>query len=135
MATVAGDCLEIRVSHPKLGEHVFYPKANEGNTFDPGGIRTNDDASMVSGDGQGIWQKNRVLGYFEALVANDMTTRKDWMFAKKLAGSPVEGSYTISFINGTTWGVNGMPVGDIAPDTNAGTFTLKVAFSGEVNEL
>lgn len=135
MATTGGDWLEIRVSHPTLGEHVFYPKANEGNTFDPGGIRTNDDANQVSGDGQSIYQMNRVRGFLEVTVANDMNTRQDFIFAKNLGASPVEASYVASHINGSTWGFNGKPVGDIQVDSNASTFTLKVAFSGDPNKL
>lgn len=135
MATVGGDFLEVRVKHPVLGEHVFYPKSNEGNTFDPGGIRTNDDANQVSGDGQAIWQMNRVRGYLELVIANDMTTREDWLFARRLSSSPVEGSYVASHINGTSWGFNGKPVGDIQVDSNAATFTLKIAFSGDVNKI
>lgn len=127
MATVGGDILEVRVSHPTLGDHVFYPKANEGNTFDPGGIRSDDDASRISGDGQPIWQMNRVRGSFEMVVADDMNEREDSLFAKELHGSPVDGTWTISLINGTIWGMVGRPVGDLNVDTNASTFTLKVA--------
>ena len=135
MATVGGDCLELRVNHPVLGEHVFYPKAYEGFTFDPGGIRTNDDVNQVSGDGLSIYQMNRVRGYLELVIANDMNTREDWTFAKRLGASPVEASFVASFINGTSWGFNGKPVGDIQVDTNAATFTMKIAFSGDPNRL
>jgi hypothetical protein len=43
---VHGDILEVTYNHPTLGSGVFYPKANEGNKFDPGGFRNNDDASL-----------------------------------------------------------------------------------------
>lgn len=135
MATTGGDWLEIRVSHPTLGEHVFYPKANEGNTFDPGGVRTNDDANQISGDRQAIWQLNLTRGFLETVVANDMRTRQDFIFAKSLAGNPDDASYVASHINGSTWGFTGRPVGDIQADSNASTFTLKVAFSGDPNKL
>jgi hypothetical protein len=135
MATVGGDWLEIKASHPTLGEHVFYPKANDGNTFDPGGIRTNDDVNQVTGSGQAIWQKNMTRGFLEVVVENDMNTRQDWLFAKNLAASPVEASFVASHSNGSIWGISGMPVGDIAPDTNASTFTLKIAFSGKANKI
>lgn len=135
MATVGGDFLEIRVNHPTLGEHVFYPKSNEGNTFDPGGFRSNDDANQVTANGaEMIRQINRVRGFLETVVANDANTREDVMFAKKLGASPVEASYVASHANGTTWGFNGFPVGDLNVDTNAATFTLKLAFV-EANRL
>jgi hypothetical protein len=127
MSTVGGDLLEIRASHPTLGNHVFYPKSNEGNTIDPGGVRTGDDVNMISGDGQPIWQKNLVRGHVEVVVANDVNTRKDMNFAAALAKSPVPADFTFSHISGVTWGLTGMPVGDIAPDLNVSTFTLKIA--------
>ena len=44
-----GDITEVTFNHPTIGQGVFFPKANEGNTFDQGGIRTSDDASIISG--------------------------------------------------------------------------------------
>lgn len=135
MATVGGDWLEIKVNHPTLGEHTFYPKSNEGSTFDPGGVRTNDDANQISSDRQGIWQKNIARGFIELTIANDATGREDWLFIKKLTASPAEGSYTCSHIGGSIWGFNGMPVGDIAPDFNTATMTIKIGISGDPNRL
>jgi len=127
MASNGGDILEVRYSNPDLGDGVFYPKANEGNTLDLGGYRTGDDANMISGDGQPIYQTNLQRGFFEMVVANDMNERNDAFVASQLAASSKETNWTISHINGTVWGVTGKPVGDIQPDTNAATFTLKVS--------
>ena len=129
MATGAGDWLEIRVTHPTLGPHTFYPKANEGNNFDKGGIRTNDDASQIAGSGEMIYQMNQVRGSLEITCADDANVRKDSDFANALSASPVEASWVCSHINGSTWGFNGKPVGDIVTDTNAGTFAMKLAFA------
>lgn len=126
MAT-GGDIIEIRYSHPTLGQGVFFPIANQGNTFDIGGIRTADDANMISGSGEPVWQLNRVRGHFECLVENDMNVRNDAKIASDLAASPVVADWTVSVINGTVWSGSGKPVGDIAPDVNASTFTLKIA--------
>lgn len=127
MSTTGGDLIEIRVSHPTLGGHVFYPKSNEGNTIDPGGVRNSDDANMISGDGQPIWQKNLVRGFIEAVVANDVNTRKDFLFVKELSKSNVSADFTFSHRSGITWGLTGQPVGDIGADLNVSTFTLKIA--------
>lgn len=135
MATIGGDWLEIKVNHPTLGEHTFYPKSNEGSTFDPGGIRTNDDANQVTGAQEAIWQKNMARGFLEVVIANDPNSREDWLFANNLTASPVDASYTASHIGGTIWGFNGMPVGDVAPDFNAATMTLKIAITGKPNRL
>ena len=125
--TTAGDFTEITYSHPTLGSGSFFPKANEGNTLDEGGLRNNDDANQIDGGGNLIVQKNRVRGSFEIVCANDMNTRNDVSKAKALAASPVSADWTISHTNGTVWAGNGTIVGDIQTDTNAGTFTLKVA--------
>lgn len=126
--TLGGDFIEVRVSHPTLGDHTFYPKSNEGNTFDPGGVRAVDDANMITGNGaETIDQLNRVRSSFEIVCANDMNEREDSQFAAALGGDPVPGQWTISHISGVTYGLTGRPVGDIQVDTNAGTFTLKVA--------
>jgi hypothetical protein len=126
--TLGGDFIEVRVSHPTLGDHTFYPKSNEGNTFDPGGVRAVDDANMITGNGaETIDQLNRVRSSFEIVCANDMNEREDAQFAASLGGDPVPGQWTVSHISGVTYGLTGRPVGDIQVDTNAGTFTLKVA--------
>ncbi len=123
---VHGDIIEVAFNHPTLGSGVFNAKANEGNTFDPGGIRTSDDANMITGSGSLMYQKNRVVGTFEILVENDMDVRQDAQKAADLAASPLEADWTITLINDATFGGKGTPVGDIQPDLNAGTFTLKV---------
>jgi len=53
----------------------------------------------------------------------------------KMAGSPVLADWTIEMINGSVLSGTGCPVGDLQLDTNAGTFSLKLAFEGEVNKL
>jgi len=124
---VHGDVTEVTYNHPTIGQGVFYPKANEGNTLDTGGIRTADDTSMIAGDASLIAQKNRVRGSFEIVVEDDQNVRGDSDIAKRLAADPVPADYTVSIINGTVWAGSGFPVGDIQTDVNAGTFTLKVA--------
>lgn len=126
---VHGDITEITYSHPTLGSGTFFPKANEGNSFDPGGIRNSDDASMITGNGEMMVQKNRVRGSFEVLVENDMNIREDQLKLTALAESPVPTNWTFSVINGTVWAGAGVIVGDIVADVNAGTIPLKVAGS------
>ena len=127
MATVGGDITEISVKHPTIGSFTLYPKANEGNTFDPGGIRNNDDASSIAGNGDLVVSKNRVRGHFEVLLASDLNQREDILKIKELAADPVPAEWTFSLINGSVWAGSGIPVGDLSADINAATFTLKVA--------
>ena len=127
---VAGDITEITYNHPTLGSGTFFPKAGEGNTYDPGGIRTADDAQMIAGNGDPIWQKNRTRGFFEVLIENDQNVRNDAQVIANLMADPKPADWTFSVINGTVFGGSGKPVGDINPDVNAGTMTLKVSGGG-----
>jgi hypothetical protein len=131
---VHGDILEVTYNHPTLGSGVFYPKANEGNKFDPGGFRNNDDASMITGSGSIMYQKNRVVGSFEILVENDAVIRQDAQKAVDLQKSAEEAVWTVTHINGSVWKGTGQPVGDVSIDLNAGTFTLKVV-SGQFEKI
>ncbi len=124
---VGGDILEITYNHPTLGSGILRPKSAEDNTYDQGGIRTGDDANMIDGGGNPIWQKNRVMGFFEAVVANDQNTNEELEQMIALAADPVEAEWTFSLINGTVYGGTGVPVGDLQGNINQATFTLKVA--------
>ena len=124
---VHGDITEITYNHPTIGQGVWFPKANEGNTLDTGGVRTSDDQNMIAGDGSLIQQKNRVRAFFEVLCEDDQNIRMDADVAKRLAADPVPADYTVTLINGTVWAGTGVPVGDIQTDINAGTFGIKVA--------
>jgi hypothetical protein len=124
---VHGDITEVTCNHPTLGSITFFPKAAEGNTFDPGGFRNSDDANGIAGDGSLIVTKNRVRGFFEVMIENDMNVRNDANTLKELSASPKPADWTFSIVNGTVWAGSGIPAGDINPDVNAGTLTLKVA--------
>ena len=128
-----GDILEITFNNPDVGQGVFFPKAGEGNTYDLGGFRNSDDANGIAGNGEIIVTKNQVRGFFEVVVANDMNGRRDAENMAKLAASTKLTAWTFTVINGSVFGVNGVPVGDIAPDINAGTFSIKVA--GKVKQI
>ena len=124
---VGGDIVEISYNHPTLGSGLLKPKSNEDNTHDLGGIRTNDDANMIDGGGEPIWQKNRIMGFFEAVISNDQNTNEELQQMIELAADPVAAEWTISIINGTVYGGTGKPVGDLQGNINQATFTLKVA--------
>lgn len=126
MAAVGGDITEIRYNHPTLGTGVFYPKSGEDNTYDPGGIRTGSDANMIDGSGNPIFQKNRVRGFFEAVIANDQNTAQEAETMAALSASPVPAEWSFSIINGTTYSGTGTVVGDIQPNINQATVTLRV---------
>jgi hypothetical protein len=130
-----GDVLELRVNHPTLGSRIFFPKAGEDNSYDLGGFRNEDDASAVTSSGEMINKKNRVRGSFEVVLANDQSVREDADFCVELAESTELADWSFSIVNGSVYGGKGVIVGDIQPNINAATFSLKVAFEGKVNKL
>lgn len=130
MATaVGGDIEEFIVNHPTLGARSFKPKANEDNTFDRGGIRSDDDEAMITTDGELIVKLTRVRGFIEVVLANDQGTANDSDFLNQLSASPESFDLTISLINGSTFGAKGRIVGSIEENLNAATVSIKVAFS------
>lgn len=135
MPAIGGDINEVTWNHPTLGSGTFFPKANEDSTFDPGGFRGEDDKSMVDGAGRTIRKLNRERWSFEVVIANDMNTANDLKKVKDLAGSAVEGEWTVSHINGTVWRGTGAPVGDVQANGNAATMTLKVSGGGEMKKI
>lgn len=125
MAT-GGDVLEAAYNHPTLGSGILYPKANEANTFDVGGIRTEDDTDSSDSSGEPIWKMSRKLGFFEIVIANDTVDRMEYDAIDKMSGDVAAAEWTVTLINGSVFGGTGKPVGDLSNDTQAATFTLKV---------
>lgn len=124
---VHGDIRELTYNHPTIGSGIFHPKSGEGNTMDPGGIRSNDDAQQITTTGQMIDQMSFVRGHMEIMVENDTDIRQDANKAIELAADPVPATWTVTMMNGAVYVGTGKPVGDIQPDLLAGTFTMKIA--------
>ena len=136
MAYTGGDILETTYNHPVLGSGTLFHKAAEDGTFDPGGYRSNDDANMVTGDGQMIDQINRVRPSFELPpVAWDMTDVNEVQKLADLAASPVLADWTFTSISGAIWGGKGKPVGDLKGATNTGQIPLKLAGGGVLKQI
>ncbi|MGB0881424.1 MAG: hypothetical protein ACPGSO_00615 [Vicingaceae bacterium] len=135
MAAIAGDITEITYNHPTLGTGVFYPKANEDNTFDPGGFRAEDDVNMIDGGGRVIQKKNRVRWSVENLVSWDMNGTDELNVARKLTESNVDAEWTFSHISGAIYKGLGVPVGELQGNGNAATFTLKISGGGVLEKI
>lgn len=135
MGFVAGGFTEGTWNHPTLGTGVLFPKSAEDATLDLGGNRSADDANMITANGQMIDQMNYVRGSFEATIANDMNSNLEAEKMNALANSPVLADWTFTHISGAVYAGKGKPVGDIQANTNAATFTLKVAFTGKVSKI
>lgn len=127
MGVIAGDIIEITYNHPTIGSGVFFPKAAEDSTFDPGGFRGNDDANQIDGGGNMITQLNQVRWSFEGPISWDMNVSNELETLRKLSASPLDSEWTITSVNGTVWAGSGRPVGDIQGNGNTGMITLKLA--------
>lgn len=135
MSAIGGDIIEIRVSHPELGDYVFFPKSGEAFTLDTGGFMTNDDDNGIAGDGSIIATKTRKRWSVEGVVRWDMNLSNDLVFYRALEESTIEADYTMSAVNKTVWGGKGFPVGGNSGDMGAATFTLKVSGGGRCTKI
>jgi hypothetical protein len=136
MGYIGGDIIEVTYSHPTLGSGTLYCKANEDITIDPGGHRSDDDASGVAGDGQMIDKINRVRWSVDSLpILWDMTNTDELQKLADMAASPVLGNWTINHINGKIWGGKGKPVGDVGGGTNTAQIPLKLAGSDTLKSI
>lgn len=135
MPAVGGDILEITYNHPTLGSGIWFPKAAEDSTFDPGGLRTDDDANAVDGSGKTIRKMNRVRWSFEGTVSWDANVANELEQARALAGDPVEADWTITSVNGTVWKGKGGPVGDIQGSGNDATMPIKLGGGANLKKI
>jgi hypothetical protein len=131
---VFGDVLEIVCNH-NGNTYRYAPKANETFNVDRGGIRANDDANQVTSNGQMMSQLNRVRWSIDGPIAYDQITGAEESSLNLMSASPIMGIWQFSFISGAILKGEGRPVGDIASDSNAGTLTLKVAGSRELEKI
>lgn len=125
-----GDIIEITYNHPSIGTGVFYPKSSEDSTYDTGGFRTGDDANMIQGDGQAIYQMNRKRWEFMVKCGWDMLTANELEILSDLSGSQEEGVYTFTSVNGVVYKGKGKIVGDIQGNGNTSTVDLKASGGG-----
>lgn len=128
----AGDVREIVLQHPTLGEFRFSTKSNESYTMDIGGIRVNDDANQITGNGQPIYQKNVVRWFFEGPLIVNLITGKELLDLNKIALSVDESTFTFALATGSVYTAKGMPVGDMQVDSNNAQVSIKFSGGGTI---
>lgn len=121
-----GDIKSLTFNNDEVGSGIFKPKAGEANTLEPGGLRSNDDTSAITSDGELIVTQNMKAGYVQILIANDANVRKDLEKASQLAGSSKDTTWTVTLINGAIYKGKGIVVGDLLADLDKATLPLKV---------
>jgi len=132
-----GDIIEITYNHATLGSGTLFCKSAEDATLSKGGVRNVDDDNNITGNRQLILVKNIMQGFFQSPpIAWDMTDQEEDEKLNKLAESLILANWTISIINGVSYGAKGTVVGDIIGNTNTGLIeSIKLAFEGEVKKL
>ena len=131
-----GDIIEVTYNHDTVGSGTIYCKSNEDATVELGGYRSSDDEDMITGNGEFMDQINYKRPSIELPPINwHMTSSDEQQKLSDMAGSAVLGKWTVNHINGTIWGGTGKPVGNIPGNTNQGTLTLKLAFTGKLKKL
>jgi hypothetical protein len=132
MAVVAGDLREINVKHPELGSRNFEAKAGEDFTYQKGGLKSNDDDGNIGVNLTRIDQMNAYPWSSEFTILNKSG---DDEFLQALMENPVESVWTFSHLSGDVQKGTGKPVGDIAPNAQAGTIPVKCAGSGRLEDI
>jgi len=129
-STVHGDIKEVTFNHPVLGSGRFRPKSGEGNTYNTGGFINSDDQNAIASNGDLIMSKNRVRAFFEIVTVNSTAEgeESDADILQALQDSPIPGDWTFTTMADAVYSGSGFPVGEITPDLNAGTFTMKIVF-------
>jgi hypothetical protein len=130
-----GDLVEVTCNHPTLGNFNFATKSGESYTMDPGGNRSNDDASSITGNGVMIDQVNKVRWSFEGPLIADFSSNNEMENLPKLASSSELGTWTITHISGAVWRGRGKFVGDIQIDTNTAQVPSKISGGGILEPL
>jgi hypothetical protein len=126
MAVRAGDIKELSYNNATLGlQGTFKVKSNEGNTYDPGGVRTNDDTAQATTTGEMIIQQNYKLGMLSVVIANDMSLKTADICAQ-LAAAETLTVWTFTVINNRSFKGSGMLVGDIVPNIQDSTLSIKI---------
>ena len=135
MARTGGDIVEISYNHPTIGSGVLYPKSGEEFNYDIGGIRTDDEAQGVTGDGRTLNKKTRSRWMIEGPVGWDMNVEDELQKLTDMAGDPLEADWTTTHVNGDVRRATGSPVGDVVGNAGSATIALKVAGGGVLEKI
>ena len=135
MAAVGGDILEITYNHPTLGSGTFFVKSGEDSTFDPGGMRVADDKNNVTGNGKRIKILNNSLWQVTCTLVWDANLNNEVAQLKALQAAISESTWTFTLANGTVWGGEGGPVGDIEGNGNEATVEATFQGGGELTKI
>ncbi len=134
MNTIAGYFTEINCQHSIVGNRKFDLKSGEDSEIDRGGLRTIDDDNNRTASGKLIIQYENKQPYvqFTSVVDGDLED-----YIQNLIANSIEeiANWTLTHISGDIYTGNGIIVGDVKPNRNAGTVQLKVAFEDQLLKI
>lgn len=134
MAIIAGDIREASWDHDTLGSGTIYGKSNQTNTFDTGGLRSDDTKEGVDGGGNMVRRMTRGRWAVEFVPSWDMSTGtlED---LSAMAASPIDANWTFTHENGTVYQGKGCPVSDVIGDGGEASIAIKIAGGGVLKKI
>lgn len=128
----AGDVLQIDIQHDEFGDRTVEFKSGEDCTWNKGGFVSTDDDSNITSTSQRINQKNMKPWQVSFTIGlND----EDCDYFQNLSGAATEATWTLTFMSGVIRTGTGTPVDPIEANEQAGTMSVKVQGSGQLNKI
>lgn len=131
---VSGNLTEISVSHPDVGDAVFFVTPGTDSNYNLGGLTSEDTEEGVDSGGRTILKKTFKRWSFETSISWDQTT-DELGILQSLSDSTVEGIYTFTHINGTVYKGKGSVVGPIVGNGMSATIPIKFAGGGSLEKI
>jgi hypothetical protein len=130
MGVVGGDIREITCNHddPAIGTRIFRVKQGADTSFDPGGIRTDDDKAGVDGGGRMVKKMTRGRWSLKTTLTWDMNTVNELEVLRLIAAAIADGDVTVEHVNGTVWAGKGTVVGEVEGNGQSGE--IPIVFQG-----
>ena len=116
--TTAGDIKILVMDHPELGSKTFECKSGEDANVMPGGFKSNDDDGNIGTNGTRINQKNRYPWSLEPTILANVG---DLDYLQSVTESTQEATVTATFMDDEIRSGQGLPVGDLSENKQAGT--------------
>lgn len=135
MARVFGDITEITCTPDGGTPFRIQCKSKEDHTLDPGGIRVEDDDNSITGAGERFYKAFYMAPSFEFTMVEDNTEDTFKKMVAVLENPASEAEWTVTFLNGVIYKGNGLAVGDLKLNTNAGTVPIKISGSGKWDKI
>jgi hypothetical protein len=130
MGVVGGDIREITCNHddPAIGTRIFRVKQGADTSFDPGGLRTDDDKAGVDGGGRNVKKMTRGRWSVKTVITWDMNGVNELDALEKIAASILDADWTFEHVNGTVWAGKGTVVGEV--EGNGQSAEIPIVFQG-----